>query len=144
MKSLVDLSKEVSAVEQDINTKKERLREILLEKRNLFLSVEELERQLYLKKISLAHVKEIFRLAKIQFSRLHRNKDLNTTEPTLTDADVRELNKWISRVKGEDGLIDIIKAITELDKYSPSDIKVNLYALVQKIIIEGPYKKQRK
>jgi hypothetical protein len=141
MKSLIDLGREVLETDQTINVLKNRLETISQEKKDLILKLEELERQIYLKKISLAHIKEIFRLAKIQFSRLRRDKN---SGPTLTDADVRELDKWIGRVKNEDGLIDIRNAIIELDKYSPSDIKTNLYALAQKIIIEGPYKKQRK
>lgn len=102
----------------------------------------ECQRDLYEAMLAEAHITEIYRLARIHFPRLRGNKGEN-----LSAADVMEIEKWISRVKSGDGLKDIADALEELGKYYPSDIKSNLYALVQKIIIGGSYhqaKKKRK
>jgi hypothetical protein len=136
MKSLLELSRETSQNETDLFKLKGRLVALHGERKRISSEIEEIERRDFEQRLHLSHVKEIFRLAKTQFSRLRA-----LPEQTLTDADVKELDKWIGRVKSTDGLLDIQKALLELDKYSPSDIKLNLYALVQKIIIEGPYKK---
>jgi hypothetical protein len=80
------------------------------------------------------YIREIYQNAQTQFSRLRR--ELNND---LKEADIVELEKWIGRAKGDQGLINIIKALKALKKYQPHDIHSNLYALVQKIIIEGPY-----
>jgi hypothetical protein len=79
-------------------------------------------------------LKEIYRLASHHFPRL-------TGKPGLSDSDIAELEKWIGRAKSDVGLHSIINALSELKKYrSPDDIKSNFYALIQKIIIEGPYR----
>ena len=62
----------------------------------------------------------------------------------LTDADVAEIEKWVGRAKSIDSLEGIANAMRELQKYQPIDIKSNLYALVQKIIIEGAYGQKSK
>jgi len=80
----------------------------------------------------LVHIEEIFRVARIQFNRLR----LTTGE--LSSADVQEIEKWIKRAKNQDGLQNILNALNSLKKFRPRDIKRNLYALIQKIIIEGP------
>ena len=81
------------------------------------------------------HMREILRLAALHFPRLRKQKDLMT-------ADFDELEKWIRRAKSNDGLKSIVLALQELGKYQSYDIKSNLYALVQKIIIEGPNNKK--
>jgi hypothetical protein len=92
------------------------------------------QEKLYNLQQRLLHVQEIYRLASLQFPRLRR-------EPrgTLTEADRAELEKWIGRAQTPDGLTSIVSALEELSKYFPADMKSNLYGLVQKIIIEGPY-----
>ena len=105
--------------------------------------METVEKALYEKNIRLIQLKEIYRLAKLQFSRL-RNSGSFAYSEELTDADVEELEKWIGRARSEQGLVDILEAIQELGKYRARDIKTNLYALVQKIIIGGAWKRQQK
>jgi len=134
MKSLIELGEEIDVGEKSLYRVKENLQTLHLKKIQLISEQEAIERDLYQKKIYLTHIKEIYRLAKIQFSRIR-----GLPEPTLTEADVRELNKWINRARAEDGLLDIANALRELDKYRGVDIKTNLYALVQKIIIGGAY-----
>jgi hypothetical protein len=92
------------------------------------------QRALYDYQQRLLHVQEIYRLASQQFPRLRREQI-----GTLNAADRAELEKWIGRAKSNDGLLSIIRALEELGKYFPTDMKSNLYGLVQKIIIEGPY-----
>lgn len=99
----------------------------------------ECQRELYETYITELHVKEIYRLASVHFPRLRRESDGG-----LTVKDVLELEKWIGRAKSSDGLKNIVDALEELKKYNPIDIKSNLYALTQRIIIEGPYNEQPK
>ena len=139
MKSLIELGKEIKEREECLEKIKQAFQTLALKKKNLTSNQEFVERDLYQKRIYLAHIKEIYRLARTQFSRFRR-----LPEPTLTEADVRELDKWIGRVKGADGLVDIGNALMELNKYNPSEIKSNLYALVQKIIIGGAYNQGKK
>jgi hypothetical protein len=101
-------------------------------------SLESKERELALKNTYLTTLYEIYRIATFQFSRLR-----NEPKANLTPEDIAELNKWIGRAKTGEGINAIIQAIKELDKYSSSEIK-SVYALVQKIIIEGTYKKKTK
>jgi hypothetical protein len=82
-------------------------------------------------------IEEIYRVARIQFGRLR-----HTPGALLTQKDVQELDKWIGRAKSNLGLMDILKALRTLEKYRPIDIKKNLYALVQRIIMEGPFPKK--
>jgi len=139
MKSLIEINKEITDQEFNLEKIKQNIQTLALKKLQLISEQESIERDLYQNRIFLTHIKEIFRLAKIQFSRFRK-----VPEPTLTEADVRELDKWIGRVKAEDGLLDIINALKEMDKYKPSEIKSNLYALVQKIIIGGAYNQGKK
>ena len=134
MKTLSALSKEIKSHEGDILVWKTQIRELESTKAHCSMNIEATEQLLYEKNILLCHIQEIFRMARVQFSRLRQ-----APEQALTDVDVKELDKWIGRTQSVDGLIGIWKAIAELKKYRPSDIKLNLYALVQKIIIEGPY-----
>jgi hypothetical protein len=139
MKSLIELGKEIKEREDCLEKIKQVFQTLHLKKLSLISDQESVERELYQKRIHLTHIKEIYRLAKIQFSRFR-----GLPEPTLTEADVRELDKWVGRAKSADGLVDIINALMELNKYQPSEIKSNLYALVQKIIIGGAYNQGKK
>lgn len=109
--------------------------EIELKRKNL----EECQGKLYGVSLQELHLKEIYRLAALHFSRLRKEK-----EAKLSASDILELEKWIRRVRTKDGLKDIADALGELKKYLPSDIKSNLYALVQKIIIEGAYSETKR
>lgn len=95
----------------------------------------ECQRDLYEVYIRELHVKEIYRLASMHFPRLRREENGG-----LTVKDILEIEKWIGRAKSSDGLKNIVDALEELKKYKPIDIKSNIYALTQRIIIEGPYK----
>ena len=139
MKSLLELEKESEKLSDELILYKKGLEKLKSDEIQLVSIIEKTERSLYEKNIVLCHIREIFRIAKFQFSRL-RGK----TEQTLTGADVQELNKWIGRVKTEGGLSDIKAALSELDKFYPADIKSNLYALVQKIISGGAYNQSPK
>lgn len=103
------------------------------------VELSECEANLYNTRIQLVHITEIYRLAMMHFPRLRRE-----TGSGLTQADIDELEKWIGRAKSPDGLKSIVDALSELQKYHPSDIKSSIYAIVQKIIIEGPYPKKKK
>jgi|GEM_PF-6399822 len=96
--------------------------------------LKEYEQKLYDVSIRELHLKEIYRQAAIQFSRLRK-----LPEAQLTKEDVAELEKWIGRAKSIDGIRDVVDALKELQKYSPVEIRSNLYALVQRIIIGGAY-----
>ena len=97
-----------------------------------------LQEKLYQVKQKQLHVEEIMRLAGVQFARLREKPGSG-----LLPEDLEELEKWMGRARTLDGFRDIVAALRELYKYTPSGIKSNLYALVQKIIIEGPYRKKR-
>jgi hypothetical protein len=107
--------------------------------KNAEARLHEISQKLYDLKLWELHVTEIYRLAKLQFIRLRNNGSCH-----LTGADVAELEKWIGRVRNPEGLENIIEALKELNKYYPHEIRSNLYALVQKIIIEGPYKSRKR
>jgi hypothetical protein len=94
-----------------------------------------LEEELYVLKEEALHIHQIYRLAMRHFPRLKGTE-------SLTQDDINELEKWIKRAKNSNGLKDIVTALNELEKYSRINIRKNLFALVQKIIIEGPYKKK--
>jgi hypothetical protein len=126
--------KVLKAEEAAINEKVKLIEE---EKKKLTERLQNISHSLYQKTIFMCHINEIFRVAKIQFSRLSKR-----SVETLTAEDILELNKWIGRVKSEKGYKDIIDALNELSKYSPNQIKSNLYALTQKIIIGGAYKRR--
>lgn len=95
----------------------------------------EARRDLYECVLRETHIQEIYRLARLHFPRLHRED----YPGDITTDDVAELEKWIGRAKSNDGLRRISDALAELQRFKPSDIRRNLYALVQKIIIEGPH-----
>lgn len=134
MKSLLELGQEVEVLSNSILKEKEIVEDLKNEINASLRTIEKMESDLYTKNINLCHIKEIYRMAKLQFSRLRQ-----VSEPCLTESDIIELNKWISRVNDEKGLIDIRNALVELDKYLPSEIKSNIYALVQTIIVGGAY-----
>jgi septal ring factor EnvC (AmiA/AmiB activator) len=108
------------------------------QRKKLSERMKKIHQSLYEKTVSLTHINEILRLAKIQFSRLRK-----LPVETLTQSDIEELNKWIGRAKSDEGLIDIVNALNELEKYEPGQITKNMYALCQKIISGGAYKKNK-
>lgn len=117
---ILKLREDKKETENDINFKK-----------TLLYTIED---QLYELELKYLHITRIFHLASIHFPRLR-----NENSTTLTPEDLQELEKWIERAKSNDSLKNIVNALAELKKYFPSDIKSNLYGLVQKIIIEGAY-----
>jgi len=119
MKSKEDAAENLNLLEESI--KKLRKEYDVLSQRLYELSERELK------------VKEIYRLAGIHLPRLQRRTE-------LSDKDKAEIEKWLCRAKSLSGLDDIILAFREMDKYKAGDIKINLYALIQKIIIGGPFK----
>jgi len=135
----------IERTNEEVEITKKEIANIRQDVQNLNLSLvaygnrlDNLEKVLYRKNIRLLHIKEIYRLAKQQFSRLRES------EEDLSEADITELEKWIGRAKSDEGgLIDIIEALQELRKYLPTEIKSNLYALIQKIIIGGAWKKTK-
>lgn len=104
--------------------------------RNMTLA--QTRRDLYDVSLRELHLREIYRRAKIEIPRLRKDPG------HLTEADVAELEKWIAREKTTEGLARIADAMEELRKYRPFDIRTNLYALIQRIIIEGAYKGRKK
>jgi hypothetical protein len=121
-------------ITNQIDNFKKMEQEYLKEIDSLQVALSTTQEKLYSLQQKLLHIQEIYRIASLQFPRLRR-------EPrgTLTEADKAELEKWIGRSKSSDGLISIVSALEELQKYFPEDIRSNLYALVQKIIIGGSY-----
>ena len=103
------------------------------------LELEDCQKMVFDVAMKELYISEIYRLAKLHFPRLHREK-----VHELHPLDVLELDKWISRAHSPDSLRDIVDALKELDKYQPIDIRGNLYALVQKIIIGGPFHGKKK
>ena len=101
-----------------------------------YTNLKNIESRLYELRLSQVHVDEIYRVAKEQLPRLQK-----ATE--LSQKDHQELEKWIGRAKGEDGLVDVINALKELVKYTPQKVK-NVHALVQKIIIGGAFNRSKK
>ena len=98
-----------------------------------------LSEDLHRAKLRELYLTEINRLATQHFIRLRKTTPTTVVDPCLTGDDYRELEKWIARAKSTEGLKNIVDALVELNKYYPKDIKSNLYALVQRIIIEGPF-----
>ncbi len=97
-----------------------------------------LNERLYPLRLRESHLSEILRLASLHLPRLQKHKELSLK-------DIQELEKWIARTKNNDGLINIIEALNELKKYVyPGDIKCNLYGLIQKILVEGAFKKEER
>jgi len=140
LQSLTTIQKEI----QDIGSMIEATKQKIQNKKIVLISLNNqlnkiLEKQYGLKEKEL-HISEILRLASFHIPRL-RNDETELTEndeTELTEKDYAELDKWIRRAKTIDGLKNIVRALTEISKYYPKDIRTNLYALIQKIIIEGP------
>lgn len=108
--------------------------------REVKINLQTAEEQGYILKEKELHIIEIFRQAKIHFPLLR-----NDPSSSLTVADVAELDKWIGRTKTIDGLKSIITAIKSVgSKYTAKGIHSNLYALIQKVIIEGPKDMRKK
>lgn len=112
------------SLEEEIKFKKNQLKEI----QESFYTLQERE----------LHLSEILRTARDHIPRLK-----GTPNEDLTKADYAELEKWVSRAKSMESLKSIVLSLKELSKYKPRDIKANLYALIQKIIIEGPYNQKK-
>lgn len=112
----------------------ETLSDLEIQRHDLEQRRQEVEEALYQTRLRVVYLEEIYRLAGIQFNRLRREAGTN-----LREEDVRELEKWIGRTKSNEGLQDIVEALKEVQKYRPIDIKSNLYALIQKIIIGGAF-----
>jgi len=132
LQSLTTIQKEI----QDIGSMIEATKQKIQNKKIVLISLNNqlnkiLEKQYGLKEKEL-HISEILRLASFHIPRLRND------ETELTEKDYAELDKWIRRAKTIDGLKNIVRALTEISKYYPKDIRTNLYALIQKIIIEGP------
>jgi chromosome segregation ATPase len=135
MNSLLKAQEESDVLKKDIESLQAEADDIETRLKVIRGNLGTLEKDLYDKNLRMLHIKEIYRMAKHQFSRLR-----NESEPHLTEEDVQELEKWVGRAKSDQGLVNIREALIELNKYLSRDIKLNLYALVQKIIIEGAYK----
>ena len=139
MDALKKFAEEYKILESEKKSLEEKLQSIENTKNGYLTRLEQIRGSLYKKKVTMCHMEEIFRIARIQFPRLRNYKP-----ERLIEEDNLELIKWIGRAKSDEGLKDIIDALNELGKYHPIDIKQNLYALVQKIIIGGAYKGKRK
>lgn len=139
MNALKNFAEEYKILQSEVEALESNLCALENTKREYLARLEQVKGILYKKKIAFCHMEEIFRLAGTAFPRLRNYKP-----ERLTEEDNQELIKWIGRAKSEDGLKDIIDALNELGKYHPADIKQNLYALVQKIIIGGAYKGKKK
>jgi chaperonin cofactor prefoldin len=109
------------------------------QKQKLNERLQKIQLGIFKKGIFVCYITEIFRIAKIQFPRLRKSRI-----EELTPEETQELDKWIGRVKSEQGLKDILEAIKELDKYQPHQVRQNVFALCQKIIIGGAYKNKLK
>lgn len=126
MSYLDDVIKTKEMALETLNRHKEEMNRLRKECDDLSWSLYELsEREL--------KVREIYRLAEIHLPRLQRRAE-------MSEKDKSEVEKWVGRAKSLGGLDDIISAFREVDKYKAGDIKINLYALIQKIIIGGPFK----
>lgn len=139
MNSIEKISNEIDLLRREGDLICKQVDDLEMQRKKLSDRMKKIHQSLYEKTVSLEHINEILRLAKIQFSRLRK-----IPVETLTSGDIAELSKWIGRAKSDDGLKDIIDALNELEKYEPSQITKSLYALCQKIIIEGAYKKSKK
>jgi len=103
------------------------------------IELEESKKELFEISMRSLYIQEIYRLAKHHFPRLRREKSLE-----LSEGDIQELDKWILRAKSPDSLKAIVEALQEMEKYRPIDIRGNLYALVQKIILGGSFHGKKK
>lgn len=123
-----------------IEEKKADLKRIIEDIKSAKIDLKDIQDQQYTLQEKELHIKEILRVAKIYFPQLRKE-----SEGHITDADIAELDKWIGRTESMEGLKAIITAITSVgSKYKPENIRTNLYALIQKVIIEGPKDMRRK
>lgn len=128
--SLKKSLKKASEIRESLEKRKDKL----VESYNFTaILLNECKADLYQAQLKEIHIKEIYRLAELHFNRL-----LRRSNKSLTVDDILELEKWIGRTKTIEGLRVIVTALEGLKKYQPSEIRSNLYGLVQKIIIEGP------
>jgi chaperonin cofactor prefoldin len=139
MNNIEKIINEIAILREEGNLICKQADDLEVRRKELSDRMKKIHHSLYEKTVSLEHINEILRLAKNQFSRLRK-----IPVETLTPDDLAELSKWIGRAKSDEGLKDIIDALNELEKYEPSQITKSLYALCQKIIIEGAYKKNKK
>jgi len=128
--SLEKIKKQIT----DLHVQEARLLSEISQRKN---KIDEIESELYKLTQIEPHLTEIHRLAYKHFLRLKK-------QDHLTNKDYEELEKWIGRAKSPESLKSIVQALSELEKYYPEEIKTNLYALVQKIIIGGAYHKLSK
>jgi len=124
LESLSNVRSEIVSLRQE----KELKEKLLLDTQQ---RITEIQNILYQKQQTELHLSEIYRQASIQFPRLNCRPGSE-----LTKEDLGEIEKWINRAKTCDGLIAIAKALESLTKYKPNQVK-NVYAITQKIIIEG-------
>lgn len=139
MNNIEKIQNEISVLHKEGDSICKQFDDLEEQRKKLSDRMQKIHRSLYEKNISYNHITEILRLAKVQFSRLRK-----LPVEALTQGDIEELSKWIGRAKSDEGLKDIVDALNELEKYEPSQIEKNLYALCQKIIIGGAYKKNKK
>ena len=139
MNSIEKISNEIDLLRREGDLICKQVDDLEMQRKKLSDRMKKIHQSLYEKTVSLEHINEILRLAKIQFSRLRK-----IPVETLTSGDIAELSKWIGRAKSDEGLKDIVDALNELEKYEPSQITKSLYALCQKIISGGAYKKNKK
>ena len=137
MNSIEKISNEIDLLRREGDLICKQVDDLEMQRKKLSDRMKKIHQSLYEKTVSLEHINEILRLAKIQFSRLRK-----IPVETLTSGDIAELSKWIGRAKSDEGLKDIVDALNELEKYEPSQITKSLYALCQKIISGGAYKKK--
>jgi hypothetical protein len=126
------IGNQISQIESNHNS----IKELETFNETLKKNLEKTKETMYIMEQQRLHVNEIVRLAEIHLPRLR-----GATNNELIESDVTELSKWISRVKTMDGYLSIINAFKRMETYRPKDVK-NPYALIQKIIIEGPIKKK--
>jgi hypothetical protein len=138
LESLKNTKENIESFKKELDFKQKEIQTETLRILTAKQEIQKLQDSIYQAQQKELHLSQIIRLASIQFPRLR-----NQTDVGLTIEDKQEIEKWISRTKSNDGLIAIVKALEELVKFSPSQVK-NIYALTQKIIIEGPWKGNKK
>ena len=130
---------QLSKAKEEKETLNAKIRSLELTIETAKMELENLQKRVFDVSLNELHISEIYRLAKFHFPRLRREKIHE-----LSPEDALELDKWIHRAHSSEGLKSIVDALKELEKYQPIDIRGNVYALVQRIIIEGPYHGRKK
>ena len=138
LESLTNIKENIENLKKEIDLKQKTIQIETLRILTAKQEIQRLQDSIYQAQQRELHLFQIHRLASVQFPRLR-----NQTDVGLTVEDKQEIEKWISRTKSNEGLIAIVKALEELAKFSPSQVK-NIFALTQKIIIEGPWKGNKK